>query len=256
MDFMMADGWWENPGTLWDGVTPWPFHPFDFAPGGAQMHAYDVDGDGLNDVITSLDAHGWGLAWYRQTRDGDEISFEQHLIMGEALADNTFGVRFSQPHALDLVDMDGDGVKDLVTGKRFWGHGPMGDSEPNAPAVLYWFKLTRNGDGSGDFTPYLVDDNSGVGVEVATGDISGNGSPDIVVSNKKGTFVFLNKSQPGDSSHPPQATDAAQAGDGAQRGLGELFTPGPLRGGDGDRQYWRGEDEAAAGEIGLVERGP
>src|SRR5699024_8728444 len=186
-DILMKNGWWQNPGT--DQMdSRWQYHPVKFAEaGGAQMYTYDVDGDGLNDVITSLDAHGWGLAWYRQIRDGDNISFEQHLIMGEALADNTYGVRFSQPHALDLLDMDGDGIKDLVTGKRFWGHGPTGDVEPNAPAVLYWFKLNRNGDGGAGFTPYLVDDNSGVGVEVATGDLSGNGYPDIVVSNKNGT---------------------------------------------------------------------
>ena len=47
-------------------------------------------------------------------------------------------------HALDLVDMNGDGLKDIVTGKRFWAHGPHGDVEPNAPAVLYWFELRRD----------------------------------------------------------------------------------------------------------------
>ena len=30
------------------------------------MYAYDVNGDGLNDVITSIEAHGYGLAWYEQ----------------------------------------------------------------------------------------------------------------------------------------------------------------------------------------------
>ena len=42
--------------------------------GGGQMYAYDVNGDGLNDVITSLDAHGWGLAWYEQSRTGNKIT--------------------------------------------------------------------------------------------------------------------------------------------------------------------------------------
>ena len=51
--------------------------------GGADMYAYDVDGDGDNDVITSLAAHDFGLAWHEQVRDGDEIVFRQHLIMGE-----------------------------------------------------------------------------------------------------------------------------------------------------------------------------
>jgi hypothetical protein len=41
--------------------------------------------------------------------------------MGQSPADNPYGVKFSQPHALALVDMDGDGFKDIVTGKRFLG---------------------------------------------------------------------------------------------------------------------------------------
>ena len=32
------------------------------------MYAYDVDGDGDNDVITSLAAHDFGLAWYEQDK--------------------------------------------------------------------------------------------------------------------------------------------------------------------------------------------
>jgi hypothetical protein len=191
-DVLMADGWWENPGDNGGGPL-WVHHPADFGPGGAQMFAYDVDGDGLNDVITTLEAHGWGLAWYRQIRIDDEIHFEQNIIMGDSRDDNPYGIRFSQPHALELVDLDGSGLKDLVTGKRFWAHGPDGDHEPNAPAVIYWFKPDRGPDGGVEFIPYLVDDDSGVGTQIATGDLTGNGYPDIVSCNKKGAFVFLNR---------------------------------------------------------------
>lgn len=191
-DLLMSDGWWEHPGSDEEGSL-WQHHPADFGPGGAQMYTHDVDGDGLNDVITTLDAHGWGLAWFRQVRNGDDIHFERNLIMGEAHADNPYGVRFSQPHALALVDVDDDGLNDLVTGKRFWAHGPDGDPEPNAPAVIYWFKLDRDADGEVDFIPYMIDDDSGAGVEIATGDLTGNGYPDIVTCNKKGSFVFLNR---------------------------------------------------------------
>jgi hypothetical protein len=91
--------------------------------------------------------------------------------------------------------MDGDGLKDFVVGKRFWAHGPTGDVEPNAPAVLYWFKLVRHADKTVDYVPYLVDDNSGVGTQVAAGDVNGDGLPDIVVGNKKGAFVFLQEAK-------------------------------------------------------------
>jgi hypothetical protein len=89
--------------------------------------------------------------------------------------------------------MDGDGLQDIVTGKRFWSHGRTQDPDRNNAAVLYWFRLVRGPDKSVDFVPYLIDDNSGVGTQVVAGDLNGDGLPDIVVGNKKGTFVHLHQ---------------------------------------------------------------
>lgn len=193
-DLMMADGWWENPGEF-ESDSTWEYHAVDFGPGGAQMFAWDIDGDGLNDVVTSLEAHGWGLAWFRQVRNGDEIRFEKELIMGDSHDDNPYGVRFSQPHALEIADLNGNGELDLLTGKRFWAHGPDGDPEPNAPAVIYWFRPVTDESGQTEFIPHLIDDDSGVGTQIATGDLTGNGLPDIATCNKKGGFVFLNRAE-------------------------------------------------------------
>jgi len=157
------------------------------------MHAYDVNGDGYNDIITALAAHEFGLAWYEQYREGGEIAFREHIIMNRDPRDNRYGVKFSEVHAIDLVDMDGDGVRDIVTGKRFWSHGRTGDPDRNDAAVLYWFKLARGADKSVDFIPYLIDEGSGVGTQVVAGDINGDGLPDVVAANKKGTFVHLHE---------------------------------------------------------------
>jgi len=89
-----------------------------------------------------------------------------------------------------VTDMDGDGLADIVTGKRWWAHGPDKDEEPGAPAVLYWFKQVRGPAGT-SFVPYKIDDDSGVGTQLVVGDLNGDGLPDIIVGNKKGAVVFI-----------------------------------------------------------------
>lgn len=205
-DFLLGSGWWEQPESL-AGDPEWKHHPQPWG-NGAQMYVYDVNGDGLNDVVTSLQAHGFGLAWFEQYRvevpstgdDGTvrkttEIRFKQNLIMGQEPKQNRYGLKFAQLHAVELIDMDGDGLKDIVTGKRFWAHGPKGDAESDAPAVVYWFKLVRRTDKSVDWVPQFVDDDSGVGTQVVVGDLNGDKLPDIIVGNKKGTFVHLHETK-------------------------------------------------------------
>ena len=248
LDILEKDGWWEQPKSL-EGDPEWTKHPANFGTGGAQMYAYDVNGDGLNDVITSLAAHGWGLAWFEQVRKNGEITFEQHTIMNQEPKENKYGVKFSQLHAIDLIDMDGDGLKDIVTGKRFWAHGQAGDAEPNAPAVLYWFKLVRGADKSVDFIPYLIDDNSGVGTQVTAADLNGDHLPDIVVGNKKGTFVHIHTAtkvskEEWEKGQPkPYVSTSAQA----PRGIKPVGADGQLLNldfEDGTLKDWKAEGKA------------
>jgi hypothetical protein len=197
-DLLEKDGWWEQPASL-DGDPIWKHHPYKFSRGneehgGSQMYAYDVDADGDNDVIAAVAAHGYGLAWFENVKENGDITFKRHLIMGGKPEDNKYGVKFSQLHAVDLVDMDNDGIKDIITGKRWWAHGPNGDAEPNATPVLYWFKTTRGSAGV-DFVPYLIDDASGVGTQVVAGNITNDKLPDVVVGNKRGTFVLIHKAE-------------------------------------------------------------
>jgi hypothetical protein len=190
MDIIEGGGWWEQPAN-WDGKTAWKKHEAMFGLG-SQQYGYDVNGDGKTDVITALAAHGWGVAWYEQTNDGGVEGWVKHLITGTDKEAGASGVSFSQPHAVDLVDMNGDGLKDIVTGKRCWAHGPSGDAEPNAPMVVYWFELKREG-GKATYIPHLVDADSGVGTQVMATDVNGDGKQDVVVGNKKGLFVHTRK---------------------------------------------------------------
>jgi hypothetical protein len=192
LDLLEKDGWWEQPESL-AGDPLWKFHKQSFGVGGSQMYAYDLNGDGLNDIITGLAAHAFGLAWYEQQRVGGQIQFREHIIMNKEPRENRYGLKFSELHAIELVDMDGDGLKDIVTGKRFWSHGRTGDPDRNTAAVLYWFKTVRTPERGVDFVPYLIDNDSGVGTQVVVNDLNGDGLPDIVVGNKKGVFVHLHE---------------------------------------------------------------
>ncbi|HUF63702.1 MAG TPA: PVC-type heme-binding CxxCH protein [Verrucomicrobiales bacterium] len=233
MDVLSKDGWLEQPESL-EGDPLWKWHEFPFAPaqGGAQMYAYDFDGDGDNDVLTSLEAHGYGLVWHEQ-RPGPEGApeFRQHVIVGRTAQESPYEVVYTQMHSIDLKDIDGDGVKDIVTGKRFWAHNGN-DPGGNDPAVLYWFRTERQGEpGKVDFIPHFIDDDSGVGTQVLAEDVNGDGLLDIVVGNKKGTTLHLQQRP---------ATD--------EEGFVSLFDGKTLTGWDGDPRFWKVEDGALTGE--------
>jgi len=188
-DLLEPEGWWEQPASL-AGDPVWKFHPAKFGAG-AQILVTDVNGDGRADVIASADAHGYGLAWIEQLpAQGGEIVFRRHELLSTG-PEKTNGVQFSQLHALALADIDGDGLPDIVTGKRWWAHGPAHDPEPNAAPVLYAFLLRRTAGGEASFQPQLIDDDSGVGTQITAADINGDGRADVLSVNKHGIALFL-----------------------------------------------------------------
>ncbi|MGK6350063.1 FG-GAP repeat domain-containing protein [Parapedobacter sp. DT-150] len=174
-DILINKGWWEAPAA--HNGEPWLFHATDFGGDCAQMYTYDVNQDGLLDVISSS-AHHYGIWWYEQQQDGaDSSKWIRHVI------DSTF----SQSHGLLLKDMNGDGNPDLITGKRFFAHNGH-DPGAREPAVLYWYEHTPGKEPY--WTAHQVDDNSGVGLHVVVEDVDGDGRQDIVASNKKGVHYF------------------------------------------------------------------
>ncbi|MEM6691872.1 MAG: PVC-type heme-binding CxxCH protein, partial [Planctomycetota bacterium] len=197
LDILDKTYWWEQPGTS-DSNEPWKKRQWaneSYGRGGAQIRVDDIDGDGDSDIVTSLNAHGYGLAWFEQVKTGQ---FLRHDIMGESSTNNDYGIAFSQLHAVELVDIDGDGLKDIVTGKRWMAHNgkdPGGLQEP----VLYWFQCNRKAfeasDGvqvtQVDFVPRLIDRDSGIGVDVLVTDLNADNQADVVSCSKRGLSVHL-----------------------------------------------------------------
>ncbi len=192
LDVIHSKGWLQQPNEL-SASKPWQAHTQSFsnAYGGAEMFAYDVDGDGDNDIITSIAAHDFGLAWFEQIQEGDERKFTRHDILGSKAQDNPYGLVFSELHSVNLADVDGDGLKDIITGKTYYSHhkgSPMWDTG----AVVYWFKLNRGPNGV-DWVPFKAADEAGVGRQIGLFDLNQDGLLDITVGGMKGAHALFHQ---------------------------------------------------------------
>lgn len=198
-DVIQKNGWYEQPESV-EGDPEWTFHEYQFAgPGGAEMYAYDVDGDGLNDIITSLQAHEFGLAWFKQIREGDKITFKKNLIMGSKPEENDYGLKISELHSVALADIDGDGLKDIVTGKTYWSHHTQ-STDWDAGAVVYWFQLQRGPNGEVRWIPHKADGEAGIGRQIVVADVNGDKLPDIAVGGMKGCHLLTQKAKKTDKA--------------------------------------------------------
>jgi hypothetical protein len=136
--------------------------------------------------------HDFGVYWLEQQRTdaSSEPTFVVHTI------DTT---TVSEMHALELADLDGDGVPELVTGKRWYAESPpTNDPGWNDPALLVYYAIHRSAPcpvagADVTFEEHTIDDDSGVGAQFTVADLDGDGRPDIVVQSKKGLHYFLQR---------------------------------------------------------------
>jgi hypothetical protein len=190
IDFVEKRGWWKNPGAEGE----WTFSPLPIpGKGGAQIYVQDLNGDDKNDILTVIDAHAYGFSWFEQTADG----WKEHQVLTDNEETSAGNLKVAQMHGVEFVDVDGDGIKDIVTGQRWWAHAPKadgtgGDPGVNDPATLFWLRITRAGN-EVKFTPNIIHPDSGVGVMLPSGDVNGDGLVDFLTANKKGTFIHLQK---------------------------------------------------------------
>ncbi|MBN8823516.1 MULTISPECIES: VCBS repeat-containing protein [unclassified Spirosoma] len=177
-DVVIREGWFE--GTADKKSGNWVFHPANLGEPCSHMQVLDVNGDGKNDVV-SASAHALGVWWHEQITDEQgQINFKTHLMSNTT----------AQTHSSIMADLNGDGRKDYITGKRFLAHHGRdpGDSDP---AILMWFEFTPGKEPY--YKEHIIDTDSGSGLNVTVHDMNGDRKPDIIVSNKNGVFLLENK---------------------------------------------------------------
>lgn len=184
-DVMVGQGWYQQPADPWE--EEWVFRASWDIHSSLPMLVTDVDRDGDHDVILG-EGHDFGLYWWEnqgKSSDGVTPDYQQHLI------DRSF----SQPHALALADIDGDGSPDLITGKRYYAHNGK-DAGGQMPPCLYYYTWTGDPAKPGKvrFLRHVIDEGrAGVGLQIVARDLDGDERVDIAVAGKSGTYVAINR---------------------------------------------------------------
>jgi hypothetical protein len=177
-DVLTPKGWYEAP--------DWKWHPdWDMKVHISFIHVGDVNKDGRNDLIYGH-AHDYGLLWMEQGSSG---TWTEHMI------DDTW----SQAHAVTYVDLNGDGQKDIVTGKRWMAHEhENGAKDPNG---VYWYEPIvvppPLGNGKLQWVKHVIDfgGRTGGGMQIQAQDVDGDGDLDLTMGGKLGVFLFENKTK-------------------------------------------------------------
>jgi hypothetical protein len=233
-DVIFPDRWLEAPADPRKGE--WKRHPIALGgPNGSVLHTsdilvYDVNKDGKNDIITST-AHTHGIFWYEQGRDAKgEYTWKQHTI------DDTW----TQAHYLAFGDIDGDGVPELITGKRFMAHNG-GDPDAFGKIGVYYYDFTPGADPV--FRKHIISFDEGVSaaLNIVVVDIDGDGDLDLVTTGKfGGPVIYENRgveevseeerkaalAPKGVESDPPSDKNLALASKGAKAFSDSELAPG------------------------------
>ncbi|HEV2474505.1 MAG TPA: VCBS repeat-containing protein [Chthonomonadales bacterium] len=178
VDIITPHGWYQQVDAArdrWNWRPEWECNPGDCGIG---MPVYDIDGDGLNDIVFGS-GHHYGVYWLQQQPHGSRNRWVQRAIDSS----------WSQAHALILTSMDRRHRPAVLTGKRYRAH----DTDPGADEPLglyfYWFNRKRR-----RWQKYTVDygTQTGTGLQLTSVDLRRTGRLDIIAPGKSGLYLFEN----------------------------------------------------------------
>jgi len=174
-DIILSNGWLESPKTFTS--TDWKLHTeFELGDASVPIIVADVNQDGRNDIIAGK-GHDFGLNWYEQPKTSGQ--WTKHEI----------DPKHSQFHALVYEDIDGDGKKELITGKRFRAHDSHDPGSYDDYGLYYYRWNGKSFDKETiQFGPFGK--GKGTGLTISIADINADGTKDIIVAGKDGLSVF------------------------------------------------------------------
>lgn len=178
-DMVSSKGWLEAPEDRIHGE--WKWHgEFDLGRRvSVPFLVQDVDSDGDNDLIYS-DAHGYGLYWQEQIRDGGQRTWRRREI----------DTSWSQGHFLLWEDLDQNGRSEVIGGKRYMAHG---GADPGAEDTLSIYRYEYDPE-TRKWERWTIERGNGVGfgLDAKAVDIDADGDLDLVAPGRSGLYLLEN----------------------------------------------------------------
>jgi dienelactone hydrolase len=200
IDLVNTTGWAEAPEDPRTGR--WLWHAEYRLPrdGSVPILVEDVDGDGDADLIWGR-GHNVGVYWTEQRRSSiakektphpdNAIDETLNVLRGQTTwVTHAIDTSWSCAHAPLWADLDGDGISELVVGKRFQGHEGKDPGE-NEPLGVFSYQFDKQ-QRTWHRRTISLHPLCGLDLDPKCVDIDGDGDLDIIAPARSGLVLLEN----------------------------------------------------------------